>query len=53
VQLRSNKEPIIYGYGIGMRSKVLGYHMRADWAWGVDDHTVLPRVFYLSLNLDF
>ena len=53
VQLRSNKEPIIYGYGFGMRSKVLGYHMRADWAWGVDDHTVLPRVFYLSLNLDF
>jgi hypothetical protein len=53
VQLRSNKEPIIYGYGFGLRSKVLGYHMRADWAWGVDDHTVMPRVFYLSLNLDF
>jgi hypothetical protein len=53
VQLRSNKEPIIYGYGFGFRSKVLGYHMRADWAWGVDDRTVMPRVFYLSLNLDF
>jgi hypothetical protein len=53
VQLRSNKEPIIYGYGFGLRSKVLGYYMRADWAWGVDDHTVMPRVFYLSLNLDF
>ena len=53
VQLRSNKEPIIYGYGFGLRSKVLGYHMRADWAWGVDDRTVMPRVFYLSLNLDF
>lgn len=53
VQLRSNKEPIIYGYGFGLRSKVLGYHMRADWAWGVDDKTVMPRVFYLSLNLDF
>lgn len=53
VQLRSNKEPIIYGYGFGLRSKVLGYYMRADWAWGVDDNTVMPRVFYLSLNLDF
>lgn len=53
VQLRSNKEPIIYGYGFGLRSKVLGYYMRADWAWGVDDKTVMPRVFYLSLNLDF
>jgi len=53
VQLKSNKEPIIYGYGFGLRSKVLGYYMRADWAWGVDDHMVMPRVFYLSLNLDF
>jgi hypothetical protein len=53
VQLMSNKEPIIYGYGFGLRSKVLGYYLRADWAWGVDDNMVMPRVFYLSLNLDF
>ncbi|MFM7771039.1 MAG: hypothetical protein ACKO8Q_10845 [Bacteroidota bacterium] len=53
VEIRSNREPIIYGYGFGMRSKVLGYYMRADWAWGVDDHQVMPRVFYLSLNMDF
>jgi hypothetical protein len=36
-----------------LRSKVLGYFMRADWAWGIDDNQVLPRVFYLSLNMDF
>lgn len=53
VQIQNNKEPIIYGYGFGLRSRVLGYFMRADWAWGVDDGRVLPRVFYLSLNLDF
>jgi hypothetical protein len=53
VEIRSNREPIIYGYGFGLRSKVLGYYMRADWAWGVDDHQVMPRVFYLSLNMDF
>jgi len=49
----NNREPIIYGYGFGLRSRVLGYFVRADWAWGVDDGQVLPRVFYLSLNLDF
>jgi len=53
VEIRSNREPIIYGYGFGLRSKVLGYYMRADWAWGVDDQQVMPRVFYLSLNMDF
>jgi len=53
VVIDNNREPIIYGYGFGLRSRVLGYFMRADWAWGVDDGRVLPRVFYLSLNLDF
>jgi len=53
VTIKNNKEPIIYGYGFGVRSRVLGYFLRADWAWGVDDGRVLPRVFYLSLNLDF
>jgi hypothetical protein len=53
VEIENNKDPVIYGYGFGLRSRVLGYFMRADWAWGVDDGRVLPRVFYLSLNLDF
>lgn len=49
----SNKEPLIYGYGFGFRSRILGYFMRADWAWGVDDGITLPAVFYFSLSLDF
>ncbi|MDZ4823775.1 MAG: hypothetical protein SH856_09970 [Flavobacteriales bacterium] len=53
VTIHNNREPIIYGYGFGMRSRVLGYFVRADWSWGIDDGRVLPRVFYLSLNLDF
>jgi len=53
VTVNSNREPIIYGYGFGLRSKVLGYFLRADWAWGIDDGQILPRVFYLSLNMDF
>jgi hypothetical protein len=53
VTVDNNREPVIYGYGFGLRSRVLGYFVRADWAWGVDDGRVLPRVFYLSLNLDF
>jgi hypothetical protein len=49
----SNREPVIYGYGFGFRTRLLGYFMRADWAWGVDDGVVLPSVFYFSLSLDF
>ena len=46
-------EPIVAGYGFGLRSRLLGYFMRADWAWGVDDGVVQPRIFYFSLGLDF
>lgn len=53
VTIQNNREPIIYGYGFGLRSRVLGYFLRADWSWGVDDNVVLPRVFSLSLSLDF
>jgi len=53
VTITNNREPFVYGYGFGLRSRLLGYFVRADWAWGVDDGRVLDRVFYLSLNLDF
>lgn len=53
VTITNNREPIVYGYGFGLRSRVLGYFVRADWAWGVDDGRRMDRVFYLSLNMDF
>ena len=53
VTVFNNREPIVYGYGFGVRSRLLGYFVRADWAWGVDDGQVLVRVFYLSLHMDF
>jgi hypothetical protein len=53
ITVDNNREPIIWGYGFGLRSRVLGYFVRADWAWGVDDNRVMPRVFHLSLTTDF
>jgi hypothetical protein len=53
VTIDSNREPIVYGYGLGVRSMLLGYFIRLDWAWGVENKVVLPRIFYLSLLLDF
>lgn len=51
--LENQKEPIVYGYGFGLRSKLFGYYVRFDYAWGVDDGIVLDPVKYLSLSLDF
>jgi len=51
--LDSQKEPIIFGTGFGLRSRLFGYYLRADWAWGVEDGIVLPNLFYFSLGTDF
>ncbi len=53
VTLEKQTDPIVGGYGFGLRSKILGYFVRVDWAWGVEDRVVQPSVFYFSLNLDF
>ncbi len=53
VTLDTNRDPIVAGYGAGARFQLLGYFIRADWAWGIENHYTLPRVFYLSFSLDF
>ncbi|REK05024.1 MAG: hypothetical protein DWQ39_07375 [Bacteroidetes bacterium] len=53
ITLISQNEPIVGGFGFGLRSRLLGYFMRADWAWGVENRVVLPYKFYFSLGLDF
>ncbi|MBN2347637.1 MAG: PD40 domain-containing protein [Bacteroidales bacterium] len=49
----ANRDPIVAGYGFGVRSQLFGYFIRLDWAWGIENYELLPRVFYLSLSLDF
>ena len=53
ITVKRDIEPFVMGYGFGLRSRILGYFLRGDWAWGVDDGVVQPRIFYFSLGLDF
>jgi len=49
----SLREPIVGGYGFGLRSNIMGYFVRFDWAWGVESGIEPERMFYLSLGTDF
>ena len=53
VTLNKDIQPTVFGYGFGVRTRMLGYFVRADWAWGVQDYIIQPRIFYLSLSTDF
>ncbi len=47
------QDPLVGGFGFGIRSKLLGYFIRADYAWGVENAVIQKAVFYISLGLDF
>ena len=47
------KEPVVEGIGGGLRSKLFGYFVRGDVAWGIEDWVIQKPVFYLSLSTDF
>jgi len=53
VYLDTNRQPIVAGVGAGLRAQVLGYFVRGDFAWGIENGYILPMVFYLSFSLDF
>lgn len=53
ITLNTQHNPIVGGYGWGVRSRIFGYFIRVDRAWGVQDGIVLKPITYLSLSLDF
>ncbi len=53
ITIDKQKNPFVGGFGFGARSRLFGYFLRADWAWGVEDSYVLPSILYISLGLDF
>jgi hypothetical protein len=53
VIIYEKKQPIIVGYGFGLRSRLFGYFLRLDFAWGYDNYTQQKRLTTLSLSTDF
>jgi hypothetical protein len=49
----NQNDPIVGGFGFGLRSQVFGYYIRGDWAWGIQSGYLQDSKFYLSLSLDF
>ena len=47
------KDPFLWGYGLGVRSKIFNYFTRFDTAWGVEDKERGNAKFYLSIGYDF
>jgi hypothetical protein len=54
ITLKKQTEPIVGGFGFGLRFQLFSYFLRLDYAWGVENYKISNKgVFYLSFNLDF
>lgn len=47
------KNPYLWGYGVGLRTMLLGYFIKLDVAWGVLDKQVQDPKYYFTFGYDF
>ena len=53
IRLNNKKDPIVGAVGFGFRTKILGYYLRYDQAFGIEDGEFLKTRGHLSIGLDF
>lgn len=47
------RDPLVFGYGAGLRTVLFGYFVRLDYAWGLETRQVQDPRLYLSIGMDF
>jgi hypothetical protein len=52
-QLKNYLNPWLYSYGVGMRSVMLGYYLKFDVAWPVENYKVGDARLFVTLGFDF
>jgi hypothetical protein len=53
IRLNNKKDPLVGSVGFGFRTKILGYYLRYDHAYGIEDGVFLKSRGHLSIGLDF
>jgi Tol biopolymer transport system component len=53
VQLNEYLNPWLYSYGVGLRSVMLGYYMKFDLAWAVENYKTHEPRLMVTLGHDF
>jgi len=53
VKVNYFRDPVVAGYGGGVRAMLFGYFVRLDYAWGIETRVVQDPIFYLSIGTDF
>lgn len=47
------RDPLVLGFGYGIRTMLFGYFIKLDVARGIETKTILPTKFHVSVGTDF
>ncbi len=47
------RDPIVAGFGAGVRTKIFGYFIRVDYGKGIETKIIQPGVWHISIGTDF
>lgn len=53
VRLKNYKNPWLSSYGFGVRTVLLGYYVKFDMAYPIEDYVVKDPKYYVTLGFDF
>ena len=53
VDVKYFRNPIIAGYGVGLRTLLFGYFLKFDYAWGWETRQLRKPVVHFSMGTDF
>jgi len=53
VRVKYFRDPIVAGYGVGLRCLVFGYFLKLDYGWGIETRDVQEPRLHFSLGTDF
>lgn len=53
IEVNEHRDPFLLGYGLGVRASILGYFVRVDYGWGLEDGFLNNGYWNISLSLDF
>jgi Tol biopolymer transport system component len=53
IEINEYLNPWLYSYGFGLRTMMLGYYMKFDLAWPVENYTVKDPRLSVTLGFDF
>lgn len=52
-RLNIYKQPIVMGFGLGLRAEIMGYFLRGDLGWGYDTGNINKPRFQFAIGYDF